>query len=138
MPSPDRDHDVCAVSRSERRVLPYGEHALLVELANSADVVAYTDALRDAMPLGVLEVVPAARTVLVRYDPLLRSAALLQHDLAAIDSRPRSAVTHQQSTAIVVIDVHYDGEDLHDIATRSGLSIDNLVNAHQAAVYRSA
>ena len=61
------------------QVLPYGDRALLVEVGDTADVVAYVDALRESEPPGLADVVPAARTVLVvagtpRDVPALRQA----------------------------------------------------------------
>ncbi|HEX8581516.1 MAG TPA: carboxyltransferase domain-containing protein, partial [Acidimicrobiales bacterium] len=47
------------------RVRPYGDRGLLVELPDTAHVVAWVDALRRSRPSGVAEVVPAAETVLV-------------------------------------------------------------------------
>ena len=51
------------------RVLPYGERAVLVELPDLDRVLALARALAAAPPDGVEEWVPAARTVLVRFDP---------------------------------------------------------------------
>ncbi|HYQ76857.1 carboxyltransferase domain-containing protein, partial [Cellulomonas sp.] len=49
------------------RVVPYGVDALLVDLPGLAAVRALDDALRADPPPGVVDVVPAARTVLVRF-----------------------------------------------------------------------
>jgi allophanate hydrolase subunit 1 len=64
--------------------LPCGDAALLVEVDvvevdGAGGVLALTGALRAADPAGVADLVPAARTVLVRADPgadidVLRSA----------------------------------------------------------------
>ena len=45
------------------RLLPSGTTALLVELDGLAEVLALYAALVDDLPAGVLDVVPAARTV---------------------------------------------------------------------------
>ena len=62
-------------------VLPYGDRALLVELEDTAAVVAYVEALRADEPPGLDDVVPAAETVLVVADspasvPALRTVLL--------------------------------------------------------------
>ena len=44
----------------------YGDQALLLEFDSTAEVLAWTDALREAGLLGVLDIVPASRTVLVK------------------------------------------------------------------------
>ncbi len=48
-------------------VQAYGAEALLVDLADLAEVRAVDDALRAAPPDGVIDIVPAARTVLVGF-----------------------------------------------------------------------
>src|SRR6476620_12359095 len=44
----------------------YGEQALLLEFDNTDEVLAWADAIRDAELLGVLDIVPASRTVLIK------------------------------------------------------------------------
>jgi len=58
------------------RVLPFGDAALLVEVDGLPEVLALTAAVRTARPAGVLDVVPAARTVLVAVVPGTDLAAL--------------------------------------------------------------
>jgi len=58
------------------RVLPFGDAALLVEVDGQPEVLALTAAVRTARPAGVLDVVPAARTVLVAVVPGTDLAAL--------------------------------------------------------------
>ena len=48
---------------------PFGERAVLVEAATLAEVLTLRDALAASAPDGVTDLVPAARTVLVRIDP---------------------------------------------------------------------
>src|SRR5260370_35622843 len=44
----------------------YGDQALLLEFDSTAEVLAWADALREAELLGVLDIVPASRTVLIK------------------------------------------------------------------------
>ena len=44
----------------------YGDQALLLEFESTAEVLAWTEALREAELLGVLDIVPASRTVLIK------------------------------------------------------------------------
>ena len=44
----------------------YGDQALLLEFDSTAEVLAWADALREAELLGVLDIVPASRTVLLK------------------------------------------------------------------------
>src|SRR5215218_7362853 len=59
-------------------LLPYGQSAVLVELAGSSDVLPVREALLARAHPAVLAVVPAARTVLVEFDPSSVSEAELR------------------------------------------------------------
>lgn len=109
------------------RVLPYGDAALLVEPAG--DVLALAAAVRDEP--GVLEVVPAARTVLVRARPAaLAGLARRMPELAA-----GAAAAPAPAGDLVVLDVHYDGADLESTADEVGLTPAELVTRHTGREY---
>jgi KipI family sensor histidine kinase inhibitor len=113
------------------RLLPCGRRALLVELD---DVLGFQAALEQAPPDGVVELVPAARTLLVRFDPAVTDAGRLGaalRQVSPVDSRAADA-------GEVVIPVVYDGEDLADVAAETGLSVASLVDRHTAGSYVSA
>ena len=57
-------------------VLDYGDQALLLQFGSTAEVLAWSAALRDAAIAGVLDIVPAARTVLVKLDGPRRQGAV--------------------------------------------------------------
>lgn len=112
-----------------RRTLPAGHHALLVECDDLADVMALHRALDEATPAGVVDLVPAARTVLVTFD-----ASTTRETVAAAVSRVGAgagATTHPHRE--VVIPVTYDGADLADVAELTGIPVDEVVRRHQAA-----
>jgi len=56
------------------RLLPCGRRAVLVE---PDDVLGFQAALTQSPPDGVVELVPAARTLLVRFDPSVTNAERL-------------------------------------------------------------
>ncbi|EOD68703.1 5-oxoprolinase subunit B family protein [Amycolatopsis vancoresmycina] len=113
------------------RLLPCGRRAVLVE---TADVLGFQAALTQSLPDGVEELVPAARTLLVRFDPSVTDAGRLGEVLRRV-SPVDSAVA---DAGEVVIPVVYDGEDLADVAAETGLSVDSLVSRHTAGAYVSA
>lgn len=49
-------------------VFDYGDQALMVQCGSTAEVLAWVDALRGAAFPGVVDIVPAARTVLIKLD----------------------------------------------------------------------
>jgi KipI family sensor histidine kinase inhibitor len=110
----------------------YGDRALLIECASTAEVLARAEALRQAAPPGVVDIVPGARTLLV-------SLSEPQH-LRAIRARLAELVTGPSAddtgTAEVVIDVVYDGADLGEVADRLGMTPAGVVEAHTATPWR--
>ena len=113
-------------------VLDYGDRALLLELTDNAAVLAWTEALRAADLPHVLDIVPAARTVLVT---LARAAHRAATRARLGELRADGTATPAERTD-VTIDVVYDGEDLDEVAKVSGLSADEVVAAHTASTMR--
>lgn len=110
------------------KLLPYGPRAVLAEFGTLEEVVAASTAWRNASLPAVLEVVPAARTVLVTHDGTLDPASLTPPvDVAVLPSGP-----------LVEILVRYDGEDLEQVATLCGLTADDVVEIHTGAEYTCA
>jgi KipI family sensor histidine kinase inhibitor len=112
----------------------YGDQALLLDFDSTAEVLAWYDALRTADLLGVVDIVPASRTVLLklaghRYQASTRARL----DELCVEA---AAITVDTPGADVTIDVVYDGEDLDEVARLTGLSPDQVVAAHTAAPLR--
>jgi KipI family sensor histidine kinase inhibitor len=113
------------------RLLPCGRRALLVELD---DVLGFQEALSRLEPAGVEELVPAARTLLVRFDPAVTDA----DRLGALLRQVSPVDTAVSASAEVVIPVRYDGEDLADVAAEAGLSVSEVISRHSGGSYVSA
>lgn len=119
-------------------VVDYGDQALLLQFGSTAEVLAWTDTLRDADLLGVVDIVPASRTVLVklagpRYQDVTR-ARLSKVRLAP--GAVEEATTPIGTRADVVIDVVYDGADLDEVAELTGMSPRDVVAAHTGSPWR--
>ncbi|GAB2555452.1 5-oxoprolinase subunit B family protein [Kribbella endophytica] len=108
------------------RVLPCGSSALLVELGDLDEVLGYYAALRVDPPAGVVDIVPAGRTVMVTID---------NGDLSTLE-RTLLTTTPLEDRRIggdlVEIPVVYDGEDLADVAELLSCSIEEVVRRHTA------
>ncbi|MFF4124445.1 allophanate hydrolase subunit 1 [Microbispora rosea] len=102
-----------------------GDHAVLVELDRLEEVVALYDALAADTPPGIVDLVPAARTLLVRFEPPARHAEVESAVLAARPAGGRRVTTEE-----VVIPVVYEGDDLADVARLTGLTEREVVAAH--------
>ncbi|WP_223624731.1 urea amidolyase family protein [Microbacterium sp. EST19A] len=114
------------------RILTASDRALLVE-ASDLDEAMRLNLAWDGLP-GVVERIPGARTVLMRFDPLRVSAA----DLAAVLSATEVDTASLPGAGAVTVPVHYDGEDLDEAASLLGVSAEELVNRHLAADWRVA
>ena len=121
------------------RFMPASDSALLVELNDLSHAMALYRELR-AQPInGVTELVPAARTVLVHYRP----AAIAAEDLLAeITLRGEAAAARdrgdEQPGRLVEIPVHYNGEDLPEVAELMGISVKEVVARHTERPYLAA
>jgi KipI family sensor histidine kinase inhibitor len=119
------------------RIEPYGRDAALLHLDDDRAVRRWHAAIEAARIDGVLDVVPGERTVVVtagadRDDPRALPAALAALD--ALDAEePRADRPRQRR--LVEIPVRYDGEDLEEVAHRSGLGPDEVVRLHHEADY---
>ncbi|WP_199444503.1 5-oxoprolinase subunit PxpB [Umezawaea beigongshangensis] len=116
------------------RLLRCGADAVLIEVDRPGEVDALRAAVVAADLPGLLEVVPAARTVLVSAEPGSGALAALRAVLDSVDptrppeSRPRE----------VVVPVRYDGPDLDLVARTAGLGTDEVVALHSRAEYAVA
>ncbi|AXB48631.1 5-oxoprolinase subunit B family protein [Amycolatopsis albispora] len=116
------------------RVHRYGSRAVLVDLAGAGEVLGLDAVLAADPPDGVEEVVPAARTVLVRFDPRRTTFERLVEELGGRPLEPPES----RRGAELVVPVSYDGADLAEVAARTGLSEDEVVRRHTGAEYRVA
>ena len=101
------------------RLLPSGTTALLAELDDLEQVQGLYDALTAEPPAGVVDVVPAARTVLVVVDPARHDAGRAGRRRCAAR---RSAAGSAEHGELVEVPVVYDGDDLDDAAALLGCS----------------
>jgi KipI family sensor histidine kinase inhibitor len=115
-------------------VLDYGDQALLLQFDSTADVLAWTAALRDATLPGVLDIVPASRTVLVKLDGP-RYQSVTRHRLRKLRIA-RDEMKIASPDERLVINVVYDGADLAEVAHRTGLTTAQVINAHTATPWR--
>jgi KipI family sensor histidine kinase inhibitor len=99
------------------KLLPCGDRAVLIDCASLDEAQGWFAALHDDA-----DAVLGARTVLLRGEPS-ELRALVDH------SEPRDIAAAEDVEAIE-IPVTYDGPDLADVASHTGLSEDEIVAAH--------
>jgi KipI family sensor histidine kinase inhibitor len=117
------------------RILPAGDAAVLVELADLAEAQRLYASLRaDPLP-GTLDVVPATRTVLVTLD---RSVTRPEQVAAALRSRSLADAPDPGRGELVELPTRYDGPDLAEVAALTGLAEDEVARRHGAAEWTVA
>jgi KipI family sensor histidine kinase inhibitor len=110
------------------RLLPYGPRAVLAEFDTLDEVMANAASWRAAELPGVVDVVPAARTVLVAHDGTLDTTVL----------RAVPAGAPLPLGELVVVPVRYDGDDLAAVAAACAMSVDDVVAVHSSTEYTCA
>ncbi|QBI54795.1 Kinase A inhibitor [Streptomonospora litoralis] len=116
------------------RVLRCADSGVLVELAGLDEALAMQAALAEDPPVGVTDIVPAARTVLLRLHPEHGDADAVAAAVRRIRPRPGQRALAGE----LEVPVQYDGADLADIAAHTGLSECEVVAAHTGAAWTVA
>ncbi len=124
------------------RLLDAGEAALVVEFGTVVDpaisdrVLALDDALRSDPPRGLRESVPTSRSLMLHYDPLILDRGALA---ARVLSLSEDAVERAGPATLWTLPCCYEaphGQDIAEVAERTGLSSDAIVARHAGATYR--
>lgn len=116
------------------RFLPVNLDALLVELDDLPQTLALLASLQAEPIDGIEELVPAARTLLIRYRPAKVSHAAL---VERISARSLAAQVERAAT-LIEIPVDYSGEDLDEVAQMLGISRCEVIRRHTASEYTVA
>jgi KipI family sensor histidine kinase inhibitor len=109
-------------------VVPYGDRALLVEARDLGAVAAVRAALERSPLPGQIDLVPAARTVLVVLD-----RAVSDRDVATLRGLDPEAAGADRRTGAVELPVVFDGADLAEVAQLTGREVDDVIAALAAA-----
>ena len=115
------------------RVLPVHPEAVLVELPDLAAVLALQAALQaDPVP-GIAEMVPAARTLLIRLAGREAEGSLAAEIGARLGRAAAPALGPEGE-----VPVTYEGADLAEVAAHMGRPVAAVIAAHQAAAWQVA
>ncbi|SFT75926.1 sensor histidine kinase inhibitor, KipI family [Actinopolyspora lacussalsi subsp. righensis] len=131
------------------RILPCADAGLLVELDELEQVLALHAALSERSLPGVLDLIPAARTLLVSLDPEHADRRALADEIrrvpltGALSAGTGSAGTgaaggERADRGSLTVPVIYDGADLDAVAELTGLTPREVVLAHTGTEWRVA
>ncbi len=116
------------------RFLPAGENALLVQLDGLEEVLALFASLREHPVPGTAEMIPAAQTLLIAFDPTRLDAETLASRLQSRDLSHRATGTGR----IVEIPVDYSGQDLDEVVALTGLDRAEVIARHSGTLWLAA
>ncbi|MEX2504704.1 MAG: allophanate hydrolase subunit 1 [Egicoccus sp.] len=116
------------------RLLPFGDSGVLVEVDDLDAVLGLHAAVEAAPPAGVIDLVAAARTLLVRIDPERTSTSIVAEALRTLRPLPPEAGRAEE----VEVPVVYDGDDLEAVGAATGLGPGGVVEAHTGQVWTVA
>lgn len=127
--------------RSSVRFLPAGDTALVVEFGDRIDralserVLQLADHITAVSPVGVIETVATFRSLLVHYDPLVTSGAVLTERIRSLAGISGRSARHGRRFAIPVCYDKSCAPDLEEVAERTGLTPDAVIAAHAGRDY---
>jgi inhibitor of KinA len=133
------------LSAAAPEYLPLGDSAITVVVGDgisrdlSAEVTRLTRAVTNAKFDGVIDVVPSYASFAVYYDPRRvgyeKISNSLRETIAQAADRNASSSPQVDEKRTIRIPVRYDGDDLTDVAARTGLTRDRVVELHSSREY---
>ena len=120
-----------------------GESALIVYLGNetspevAARVQSACTAIESALGQDLIDLVPSYASVLVIYDPFQTDHLSVGHRLRAALAELPPVADSESHTVTLPAYYHADvGADLHALAERASLSVDDVIALHSSTEYR--
>ncbi len=128
------------------RTLTAGDSGLVVEFGAEIDpavnraVYGFTALFEEASIIGVTELVPTYRSVLIHFDPLTLPPKKLHAEVESVLAQlEKDATGTARSATLYRIPVAYGGEDGPDIervAKHAGIDAERVVEIHSGGVYQ--
>ncbi len=125
------------------RLRPVGDRGLLAEYGDTISpeinrkVRMIAMALEQEKPIGMVEVVPTYRSLLIIYDPIKTGVTDLEQTLKALEARlDKIRIPPPRTLEVPVL---YDGEcgpDIGFVAQYAGLSVKDVIRIHSGRPYQ--
>ncbi len=122
---------------------PVGDRGLLVEYGDSIEpsinrkVRFMTLALHQEALAGVVEIIPAYRSLMIVYDPVTTSLERLERAIESLErSLDRLNIPPPNTVTIPVLYGGNRGPDIDFVATIHGLTVDDVIRIHSGATYQ--
>ncbi len=120
-------------SATATRLLPCGPTSVMIEVDDTEQAAQLAAHLRSAGLVGMIDLVPAARTVLVTCSSAHALAEVATIAVGFVpDERP------PMGGIVVEVPTVYDGDDLGSVAETTGMTVAGLIDLHSSTEYRAA
>jgi inhibitor of KinA len=125
------------------RIRPVGDRGLLAEYGDAIapeinrKVRMIATALEQERPVGMVEVIPTYRSLLIIYDPMKTAPDHLEQVIEALELRLDKILIPQPR--IVEVPVLYGGEwgpDIEFVAQYAGLTVEDVIRIHSGTQYQ--
>lgn len=116
------------------RWLRYGQEAVLLECTSLTQMRAAHATVAAAELADVTELVPGARSLLIAARPGSTALADVRELVGSADLDHPPAANPRE----IVLDVHYDGEDLEAVAHTAEVTVDEVIRLHTSGEYTVA
>jgi KipI family sensor histidine kinase inhibitor len=129
--------------RPAPRFLSAGDAALVVEFGNAVDpainhrVMRLGEAARAAALPGLVDLVPTLRSLMVHYDPTVTSRRAVEAQLRDLMSDTGGAPVVGRLWEFPTLYGEEMGPDLEDVAKRTGLTPERVVELHAGTEYEA-
>lgn len=114
-------------------IRPFGDRGYLLDVASVSQAMALGAALTEHRLPGQLDIVPGARSVLIRLRELLPVEQVAQH-CALLEGIPAPTTNAEP----LLLDIRYDGPDLAEVAELTGLSVTEVIAEHTGQLWTVA
>ena len=127
------------------RIVPVGDSAILIELGSEIDpeinsqIYFPVAAIERSQLAAIVELIPAYRSLLVNYDPLVSRYGEMVALLDELVAGNAASEVDTGTATIIELPVVYggeDGPDLDTVADNAGLSIRDVIEIHSGVDYR--
>ncbi|HJP28314.1 MAG TPA: carboxyltransferase domain-containing protein, partial [Dehalococcoidia bacterium] len=122
-----------------------GDSAILIELGSEIDpeinsqIYFLVAAIKRSQLAAIVELIPAYRSLLVNYDPLVSRYGEMVALLDELVAGNAASEVDTGTATIIELPVVYggeDGPDLDTVADNAGLSIRDVIEIHSGVDYR--
>lgn len=131
------------MSSTVPRFLSAGDTAFVVEFGDTVDpainhrVMRLGEAARAAGVPGIVDLVPTFRSLMVHYDPMVTSRRTVEDALRALLTDSGAARAAGRLWEFPVLYGEEVGPDLEDVAKRTGLTPERVVELHAGTEYEA-